>query len=183
VSFGVSGTYVAFPAQIASGIIPAASKMALVQTITKTASNTHTFDFTSLDINTDGYYVAYYSLETDASNAVYLEFEGDTTTTNYYTSYFEANNAAINAVRNNTNTFGYCAVSTGITGWCMIHRDNLGYLHAVAYSSNLAPANVKIGNYAIITVGAAANVTSITIKSPEHFVTGSTVSLYKVGRS
>jgi hypothetical protein len=170
-----------------SGVPTATSPgYALVQTQTLAATNT-TFTFSSLDLNTAGYYVLVFNLITaEASNRAVIQINGDTTANHYQLEISRQQNATLNSARENTNdiidirqnaeTFGTLYITRGAnTGKAIIQGT-----YKMDIGSAITTCQVALQK----DDASVANITQIVIKHPTGagFGIGSTVSLYSMGR-
>jgi len=163
--------------------VAATGAMVLIdtQTLTSTAQE---FDFTSLDINTDGHYLMIVNLENSetATEQISLFCNGDETATNYYYQRVLINNTAIDSNRTNRSR----AVTMVSNGVCCskinIWLDADGKMRTTSshvYSETSTIMGESLFGY---HNSAQANITQLTLKHDDAngFAVGSSVSLYKV---
>lgn len=188
-SVGLGGNfYISSTSQISSGVqasLGVPSTYTLKSTQTKTTDADTSFSFTSLDINTDGYYYVLYSLAKLEAGAtdVKVEVNADTTVTNYYLQLQRMSDAVVTTGRYNVNNAIRFSGSDPATGIMWFYRDPLGYPHAFNTGDQNVPASVFSQLSAIVGKNTVANITQLDFSlSAGHYKTGSTMSLYKVGK-
>jgi len=138
------------------------------------------FDFTSLDINTDHAYRIVMNLSNNAAADanISVAINGDTTATNYYRQIMYADNAAVGGSRGNDNQIGNMGASCAFPMVLDILMSPDGIVFIYSPSSKYLGANLKIYKWFAHKVAAVANVTQITINSTQSWKTGSTAILY-----
>ena len=156
--------------------------LSLVETITLTEAGT-TFDFTGLDINTDGKYMILFEIQNNtASDALlYLYVNNDTTTTNYYSQYFRANNASLGSGRANNAQIAFYYASKEAFGEIKISLTPNNYVHAIMHQLDNRGSAISKFDIVLTKVATVANITQLTFVGTQVLAIGSKVSLYKIG--
>lgn len=158
----------------------------LVSTQTLGGAGT-TLTWSSLDINTDGYYVLIYNLDSAGAgdSRIDLYVENDTTAANYYSQSFEADGATLTGARANNAKVGYIDNNESASGRIIIWRNKGGFYNCSALSSRhqeLASAMFS-HTYWVAKTATSTNITRLDLVGSTNLATGSTASLYKVTKS
>jgi len=121
--------------------------------------------FTGLDVNTDGAYTLYWNTinPTATGGNVYVFFEGDTTTTNYYTQYTAMEGTSITLVRINVPRLGWTDAGGVAGGIAWIYRGLDGRIRAMVKWAYRAGASIIASFCWVCQVPVKANLTMLTI--------------------
>ncbi len=151
------------------------------------SSDTTYVDFTSLDGNTDWFYMIYGILKnpTDSESNYYIFVESDYTTTNYYRQYLLASSSTVSGGRNNMPA--YCALPSGNSNYFTLYitKDVSGYFRFINLVNRKSASSIE----AIFTVGAKTstitNITQLRIQSSvsNAIGAGSKFALFKLKRT
>ena len=126
-------------------------------------------DFTSLDINTDRFYILFVNAKnpTGSSYSLLLFRNDDYTATNYYTQFIGASGTTVSAGRENRPGFIYLPAGIALISQMFIGRDPDGYMQATGLSMRNRGANVHLENKYISSTNTTANITSIRIAAQQ----------------
>lgn len=131
------------------------------------SSNSDYIDLTSLDVNTDKFYLLFLSILNNATSlAEYSAYvQADYTATNYYRQYLRADNATISAGRTNNAGCFAAAVSKSVLGIAIITRDIAGIFRLYNLTTRNDAASMLIDNFVVAKVATVTNITSLRIQS------------------
>lgn len=136
-----------------------------------------------LDLASDQCYFILFAFDNATASLanLSLQFNGDTTATNYYTQFITGDSTATTAARQNSALFCSLSANETNTGYFFMRADLDGRPRTLALNNREAPSllRVQFANHVWTT---AANVTSITISSSvaNALAVGSTVRIFKV---
>ena len=130
-------------------------------------SNLDYIDFTSLDGNTDLYYLLFGSFRNSQSSsaAQRLYVNGDYTAANYYAEYIECDNSTVSAGRLNDSYLGGIPANDRLIVMAFITRDPDGYFRFYTFTTRYTGSAVRIQNWAICKTATITNITSLRISS------------------
>ena len=123
-------------------------------------------DFTGLDGNTDKFYELFLTITNpEAAASFFLFVNGDTTVTNYYEQYLDANGTTVVAGRSNDPTVAYAAIGERTMARVTITRDPDGYFKYLCLMSYKTGSAVILQSRAGSKTGTVANITSLRVAS------------------
>ena len=133
------------------------------------AANCDYVDFTSLDINTDKFYILFMTVTNpQASNSLaYFFVNGDYTTTNYYRQYILGSGTSVTGARTNDPGLGNVEAGTEATWPVFIFRDPQGYARATSLCNKGDPAGITAFFVGIAKTATVENITSIRIAAQQ----------------
>ncbi len=122
-------------------------------------------DFTSLDGNTDKFYILFVNLRNAlASDYVcVLSANGDHTEANYYSQRIYANGDVLSGGRFNSMYLSVLPASGTLSVMAYALRDANGYYRHYTFSTLLQSSSVIIQNWACVKTATIANLTSLRI--------------------
>jgi hypothetical protein len=147
-------------------------------------SATTSISFTNLDLDKDKCYMIIAQEYTNVANGDprYMDFNDDTTATNYYQEQLSVDGSTISAGRTNDNRVAWVQLNNASSHiWFVFRRDPLGYTRVFTLDCRNNPNSIRIDLWSMAwTVN--ANVTKITIRSgaTNGLATGSKYILFKV---
>lgn len=162
--------------------------MSIVEDMDTSAGDATSYTFSSLDLDTDGYYELRFHIKnaSGSSNDIQIRPNADATSANYYQEYLNASGASVAA--NNTENDYMRDVTTvyEISGSVKISRGPLGYIHMIVetFHSNGADTTVQIRKTGIV-YQSAGNMTSLQIIGTQTngIAQNSKITLYKFLRA
>lgn len=165
------------------------SSLQLVSNVDTSAGDATSYTISSLDLDTDGYYILIISMKYVAAvtGTLALEMSGDTTATNYYTQRLDHDATTIASERNANNIFSYGLPQN--EGWhCVMHimRGPTGLAFAFGQGTGEHTGTYTTHNWQFTTNHkTAGNVTSLTIKASQAsaIAQNSKITLYKITRA
>lgn len=150
---------------------------------TTLGSNQTSVSFTGLDLATDQCYVLHAKVQNNAAGTVIvsLEYNSDTTTTNYYRQSLFATNTTIGGNRNNNADILSVAASSFVEAWIWINRDIGGYARAISLT-NCNAASAILWQSLVHIWNATSNPTSIQLvaDTANALKSGSIFRLFRV---
>jgi len=165
------------PAKLGTGT------MALVATSTLEADATE-IQFTGLDIDTDLVYKIFINLtNADSATRTYaLEYNDDSTVTNYFQQILQASATVVSGARVNDSDITAILSNQNCVIEGTIYRDVDGFIRGLFQSNREAAVGVVTDIKSLSTTGSGANLTSLEFRAltADAIGTGTTVSLYKV---
>lgn len=120
-------------------------------------------DFTGLDINTDGFYMLFVTINPIVQGLIYIYVEGDYVNANYYTQYFYAQATGHAGARSNYPYFASLLAGQPFSSMVMINRDALGYFRFSTQESERIGSQVLFYNFVGCKTATLANITSLRI--------------------
>lgn len=155
--------------------------MELVETITLGAAGT-TFDFTGLDINSDGQYLLKLSLEnnTAVGGGIKIYTNNDTTDTNYYGQRLMGTETTVATSNFNSSPIGQIDASAILSEDIDIIRTISGYFVAKGFYFSGGTTTMRFGFRGVKKTATVANITQLTLVSLVELKIGSKVSLFKL---
>jgi len=153
---------------------------------TTLTSAAQTINITGLDGDADGnFYILWINLHNDnvGNGDISLYLNNDTTASNYYRQYLEADNATLSGARTNDSVIGTTiAASDGRTFYITVGRDPGGYGRATAMMCQGQGSSVFFGNTIHSTSSNISNITQINLVGSvaDVFGVGSTIKLFRV---
>lgn len=157
--------------------------MTLVGAATVAGSAATSLTLSGLDLATDGRYVVYgnFANATGSAATISLFYNGDTTTTNYYLQFWQADGATNTPARNNSAALFTMNASSHLTMKADLLRDLAGYPRMTMQVNRHAPSDIALVQNAHIRNN-TANVTSLTFSSSVAgaLAVGSSFRVYKV---
>jgi hypothetical protein len=166
-------------------LVDSPTNMQLVETKTLTSAGT-TFDFTGLDINSDGYYMIFWNVDNAvaATNELKIYVNNDTNNAHYYRQYLTASNAVVGAGRGNESVFAKCLTNERISGHLAVFLDTDDYARIIAKGTEGTGAGIVLHDEVVCSSVTFANITQLTIVGKGgNLSIGSTISIYKITRS
>jgi len=167
-------------AKLAAGV---GGALQLVETKTLGAGAT-TISFTGLDIGTDGRYFFMADIKDTSASWLKINFNTDTTDTNYYAQANAFTNTTISGSRNNNpKIFGGMGSGENafIVGW--IQQDTAGYIVAITKGMSSRASAIRQDDSMICTSASVSNMTSLQFVAQNNMQTDTTISLYKIATS
>lgn len=161
----------------------------LVEDKDTSAGAATSYTFSSLDLDTDGYYELKFYIKSAASGSYELDFNGDSTDTNYTEHFIQFIGATIQASIDgashqliavspaaNEEIFGTIRISRGVNGFPSAHVECTHITHTTGA--------VQRTERNVIIHESAANVTSIGIRcsAANNIMANSKLTLYKLMR-
>lgn len=154
----------------------------LVETITIAGSAETNIDFTGLDINSDGYYIAILNIKSAIANYLRLYVNDDYTTANYDSQSHIVAGTSAEMNRYDEGTMARLEIGANLI-LCKISRSPDGYFKSISQSSS--GPSPKLSTYATTKAATVANITSLRFNmgAANGFAIGSTISLYKISKT
>ena len=150
-------------------------------------SNVGSVEFTGLDINTDKVYALFVKISNaDSPNqhGVYIAFNGDTTTTNYYRQYIYGDGTTLGGSRYNDNRLMDTGTETNV-GVFFIFKTPENYIILDGIDTRGRGGNIQVSVKAVSSNVQHTNLTSIKIYITDgnYIAPGSRFILCKVRTS
>ena len=150
------------------------------------SSNCTYVDFTGLDGNSAWFYRLFASIKnpSGSDSTYYIYVNGDTTNTNYYNQFLQANGTTVNANRQNLPAIG--AINSGYGGLfnVSITKDPDGYFRFYSAINRESGSGIKNLSRSGIKTATITNITSLRVQAETSNAigAGSKLILFKVRR-